>query len=73
MKAIVTSASQLDKDFNQEVKFNIVHGEGDPVLLTHTIKAHVDNVRNDVQQFTQEWGAKYLESIRVQEGEVIGD
>lgn len=71
MKAIVISASKLDKDLKQKVTFNIVHGDDDQVLLSHTIEEHVDQVRSKVTQFTQEWGTKYLEATTIQEGEVL--
>ncbi len=71
MKAIVISAGKIDQDFNQTVNFKIVHGDNDEVLLTHSIKAHVDAIRAEIETFTREWGIKYLQSQAVQDGDTI--
>lgn len=69
MKAVITSASEVDHNGCQSVAFDVV--EGATVLLSHSLTADVDAVQGAIVNFLNEYNIKYLSENKVAAGQEI--
>lgn len=67
MKATITSASKVNQDGTQDVVFDIT--DGDEILVTHSLRTDVDQVKDAVKDFLREYKKKATSNKRV----VVGD
>ena len=67
MKAIVTSASEINQDGTQYVAFDVM--EGDELLISHTIQVDVDQAEDEVKSFLQAYKQKVNSDKRVEVGD----
>lgn len=70
MKAIITSASEVDINGSQSVGFVIVDNE-DTVLVNSSLTGDVDEIESMVKAKLVEYKAKSLSEKRLKEGDEI--
>ena len=69
MKAIITSASEVDINGVQIVVFDIVNDEGD-VLLSASTSGDVEGIEDVVKAQVEDFKLKYLSEKKLKEGTV---
>lgn len=69
MKAIITSASEVNQDGTQDVVFNIE--DNGVVLVTHSLHTDVDQVKDAVKDFLREYKKKANSNKRVKVGDFV--
>jgi hypothetical protein len=69
MKAIITSASQVDHNGVQVVAFDVIHGG--EVVLSHTLSADVDAVQGAIINFLTAYKVKALSENKLTAGQEI--
>lgn len=70
MKAIITSASEVDINGVQIVVFDIVNDEGD-VLLSASTSGDVEGIEDVVKAQVEDFKLKYLSEKKLKEGDEI--
>jgi len=70
MKAIITSASEVDINGIQSVVFDIVNDEGD-VLLSSSTSGDVEGIEDVVKGQVEDFKAKYLSEKKLKVGDEI--
>jgi len=69
MKAIITSASEVNQDGTQDVVFNIE--DNGVVLVTHSLHTDVDQVKDEMKNFLREYKKKANSNKRVKVGDFV--
>lgn len=67
MKAIITSASEVNQDGSQDVAFDI--SDNDKVLISHSLRADVETVKDAVKDFLRAYKQKTTSNKRIKVGD----
>lgn len=67
MKAIITSASEVNQDGSQDVAFDI--SDNDKVLISHSLRADVETVKDAVKDFLRAYKQKATSNKRIKVGD----
>lgn len=68
MKAIVTSASEVNQDGTQDVAFDVTDDNG-KVLVSHSLHTDVEQVKDAVKDFLRAYKQKAVSNKRVKVGD----
>lgn len=69
MKAIITSASEVDQNGKQTVAFQVL--KDDKILLEISLAGDVDTLQDQIKSFLADYEAKFNSENRLKEGDEI--